>query len=132
MLRKITALVALAALGFTVEGAAQSASLDAAPLGNPDQFTAASESLLHIENDEWSLFADEENQLYYVDFATLSVNLNDIIVTRQDGEVVLRDDLFNLPVDTIYEIDFSQYGEGSYTIELRSFTDVIRREIVIK
>jgi hypothetical protein len=129
MLRKITALVALAALGFTVEGAAQTASLDAAP----DQLTAvASESLLHIENDEWSLFADEENQLYYVDFATLSVNLNDIVVTRQDGEVVLRDDLFNLPVDTIYEIDFSQYGEGSYTIELRSFTEVIRREIVIE
>jgi len=129
MLRKITALVALAALGFTVEGAAQSASLDA----TPDQLTAvASESLLHIENDEWSLFADEENQLYYVDFATLSVNLNDIVVTRQDGEVVLRDDLFNLPVDTIYEIDFSQYGQGSYTIELRSFTEVIRREIEIK
>ena len=132
MLLKITAFLALATLGLTTQGIAQTASLDATPIGDNASTTAASSSLLHIENEEWSLYADEENQLYYVDFATLSVNLNDIIVTRQDGEVVLRDDLFNLPVDTIYEIDFSQYGAGRYTVELRTYTDVIEREVLIK
>jgi len=52
-------------------------------------------------------------------------------VTRDNGEVVLRDQVFDLPVDTIYEIDFNQYGEGTYTIELRSFTDVISRKVTI-
>ncbi|MCI4647602.1 hypothetical protein, partial [Phaeodactylibacter sp.] len=96
----------------------------------PENMTASS-SLLNMDTESWSLYSDEENNLYYVDFATLSVNLNDIVVTRDDGEVVLREQVLDLPVDTIYEIDFNQYGEGNYTIELRSFTDVIRRKVSI-
>ena len=130
MHRKITAIVAIMTLGAAAPCFAQTASLDEASYSNGQASTSS--SLLKMENDDWSLYADEEHQLYYVDFATLSVNLNDILVTRQDGEVVLQDDLFDLPVDTIYEIDFSQYSSGTYTIELRSYTGVIRREVTIE
>ncbi len=125
MLRKFPLLLALCMFGCFTVAKAQTASLSETNL------TASKSSLLNMDTESWSLYADEENNLYYVDFATLSVNLNDIVVTRDDGEVVLRDQVFDLPVDTIYEIDFNQYGKGTYTIELRSFTDVIRRKVEI-
>ncbi len=130
MYRTITAIMAFLTFGLVAPCVAQTASLDVASYAQAT--SSKSSSLLKMDNEDWSLYADEENQLYYVDFATLSVNLNDVVVTRNDGEVVLRDDLFGLPVDTIYEIDFSQYGPGKYTIELRSFTGSIRREVTIK
>ncbi len=94
--------------------------------------TNAADGLLDIDNDTWSLYADEENKLYYIDFESLSVNLSDIVVKRKSGEVVLKEDVFELPVNTIYEIDFKQYGPGNYDIELRTFTGVLRRSVQIK
>lgn len=125
MLRKFPLFLLLCMMGCFTVANAQTASLSKTDL------SASKGSLLNMDTESWSLYADEENNLYYVDFATLSVNLNDIVVTRDDGEVVLRDQVFDLPVDTIYEIDFNQYGKGTYTIELRSFTDVIRRKVEI-
>jgi hypothetical protein len=130
MLKKLCILLALFATGSLSSLVAQTASLQETALPGPAEITAKN-SLLNMDTESWSLYADEENNLYYVDFATLSVNLNDIVVTRDNGEVVLRDQVFDLPVDTIYEIDFNQYGEGTYTIELRSFTDVISRKVTI-
>ena len=75
---------------------------------------------------------DEENKVYYIDFESLKINLSDIIVKDQSGRVILKDDVFELPVNTIYELDFSQYGSGTYNIELRSFTGIIRKTISIK
>ncbi len=130
MLKKLSFLLALFLTGSLSAVVAQTANLQTSTLPEPENMTVSS-SLLNMDTESWSLYSDEENNLYYVDFATLSVNLNDIVVTRDDGEVVLREQVFDLPVDTIYEIDFNQYGGGNYTIELRSFTDVIRRKVSI-
>ena len=130
MLKKLSFLLALFLTGSLTTLVAQTASLHETT-GSKAAGTTKTNSLLNMDSESWSLYADEENNLYYVDFATLSVNLNDIVVTRDDGEVVLREQVFDLPVDTIYEIDFNQYGKGNYTIELRSFTDVIRRKVKI-
>ncbi len=130
MLKKLSFLLALFLTGSFSVVVAQTANLQAKTLPETENMTVSS-SLLNMDTESWSLYADEENNLYYVDFATLSVNLNDIVVTRDDGEVVLREQVFDLPVDTIYEIDFNQYGAGNYMIELRSFTDVIRRKVSI-
>ncbi len=90
------------------------------------------ENLANTESDEnWSFYIDEENQLYFIDFETINVNLSDIIVKSDEGEILLREDVFELPVNTIYEIDFSPYGAGTYHIELRSFTGMMQREVSI-
>lgn len=108
----------------SLAGIAQSSSFETATAStNP--------GLLELNNDSWAIYADEENNVYYIDFENLSVNLSNIQVRRQDGEVVLRDDVFELPVNTIYEIDFNQFGSGNYDIELRSFTGVIRHSVSI-
>ena len=87
--------------------------------------------LLELNNENWAFYADEENKVYYIDFESLSINLSDISVRSKDGEVIFREDVFELPVNTIYEIDFNQFGPGQYDIELRSFTGVIRRSVSI-
>lgn len=83
-------------------------------------------------NEDWTLYADEENKLYYIDFENLKVNLSDIVVKNVNGEVLMKDNVFDLPVNTIYELDFSAYKPGTYEIELRSFTNVIRKKLVLK
>ncbi|MCO6475720.1 MAG: hypothetical protein J5I94_03820 [Phaeodactylibacter sp.] len=123
MQRKLTLLILFLFLG-SLAGIAQSSSFETATAStNP--------GLLELNNDSWAIYADEENNVYYIDFENLSVNLSNIQVRRQDGEVVLRDDVFELPVNTIYEIDFNQFGSGNYDIELRSFTGVIRHSVSI-
>ncbi|MEL6863814.1 MAG: hypothetical protein AAFP19_05310 [Bacteroidota bacterium] len=81
--------------------------------------------------DNWSFYTDEENQVYYIDFETINVNLSDIIVRDAQGEILMKEDVLDLPVNTIYEIDFSPYGIGQYTIELRSFTGMMMKEVTI-
>ncbi|MCB0618582.1 MAG: hypothetical protein KDC43_24810 [Saprospiraceae bacterium] len=93
---------------------------------------AGDQSLKVTEGDSWSFFVDEENQIYYIDFETISVNLSDVILKSASGDVLMRENVLDLPVNTIYEIDLSKYGPGAYEIELRSFTGIIRKEVRIK
>ncbi len=90
------------------------------------------EALISESGEDWTLYADEENKLYYIDFELLSVNVSDIVVKDSSGKVLIQEKVFDLPVNTIYELDFSAYAPGNYMIELRSFTDVIRKQIRIK
>lgn len=60
-----------------------------------------------MDMESWLFYFDEENNFYYVDFVIFSVNLNDIVVIWDDGEVVLWEQVFDLLVDIIYEIDFN-------------------------
>ncbi len=89
-------------------------------------------NLIEMTDDNWSFYVDEENQLYFIDFEKITVNLSNVVVRNDQGEVIVNDDVLDLPVNTIYEIDFSQYGAGDYQIELRSFTGMIRKEVSIK
>lgn len=104
-------------------------------LANASEFTSkgiTTTDLKEINDDTWSFFVDEESNTYYIDFENLKVNLSDIVVKNDNGQVVLKDDVFDLPVNTIYELDFSEFQDGTYDVELRSFTGVIRRTIDVK
>ena len=116
----------LLCLGAFQMGFSQLASSD-----NADNLLSSNDNAVEI-SENWSFYADEENRLYYIDFQNLKVNLSEIIIRNEMGEVLLKDDVFDLPVNTIYELDFNQYGAGNYEIELHSFTGIIRKRIAIK
>ena len=78
-----------------------------------------------------AFFSDREKDLYFVDFEKISVNLQNVVVRSSDGAVVLEENVFDLPVDAIYELDFSRYAPGVYQVELRAFTEVIRQKIKV-
>jgi hypothetical protein len=84
------------------------------------------------DKSEWSLFTDKENSMVYIDFEQININLNGLVVKDKEGKVVFKDDaLWQLPVNTIYEIDFSKFPKGAYSVELKSFTATLRKDIAI-
>jgi len=89
-------------------------------------------TLTELPDENWSFYTDEENQLYFIDFEKINFNLSEIIVKNDDGDILIQDDVLDLPVNTIYEIDLSEFGAGDYHVELRSFTTIIRKEVNIK
>ncbi|MCB0517643.1 MAG: hypothetical protein H6577_22270 [Lewinellaceae bacterium] len=96
---------------------------------NTLHFTSVESSPGNAEN--WTFYLDSESQVYYIDFETISVNLNDILVKDNSGTVVKRDELWNLPVNTIYELDLKDLKPGKYEIELRTYTGVIRKDLTV-
>jgi hypothetical protein len=87
---------------------------------------------LATDKPEWSLFTDKENGMVYIDFEQININLNGLVVKDNEGKVVFKDDaLWQLPVNTIYEIDFSKLPKGAYSVELKSFTATLRKDIAI-
>lgn len=85
-----------------------------------------------VEATAKSFFVDEESKTYFIDFQNLNVNLNSIVVKDDNNKVVWEDKVFDLPVDTIYELDLSKFTKGKYKIELQSFTKVIKKSITLR
>lgn len=89
-------------------------------------------SIVSLDNEDWSFYADEDNRTYYVDFEKINVNLSDVIIKNASGNIVFKDNVLELPVNAIYEIDFADLGVGDYVVELRSFTRIIQKDISIR
>ncbi|MEL7120714.1 MAG: hypothetical protein AAFO07_14785 [Bacteroidota bacterium] len=73
------------------------------------------------ESVNWTLFIDESERSFYVDFDHFDFNLKEVCVKNAKGEVVFKESVYQLPVDSIYEFDLSAYHKGLYTLEVRSF-----------
>lgn len=114
---------------FLVAGAANAQSVDASTHHN---HKAATTHIGNTAGQDWTFYLDAEKQVYYIDFESINVNLSDITVKNAKGKVVLTDKLWDLPVDTIYELDMKGMNPGKYQIELRSFTGIIRKEVVVE
>lgn len=102
---------------------------------NDSEFTAKGVSNYlptEMEDNSEAFFVDTDNETYFIDFESLNVNLSELVVKDEGGAVVFKDDVFDLPVNTIYEIDYSEYSAGNYEVELRSFTGVMRKKISVK
>lgn len=96
---------------------------------------SVSESIKSTETpatNDWSIFTDGENRMIYIDFEKINVNLSSVVVKDTDGKIVFKDEtLWQLPVNTIYEIDFSKYPKGHYAVELKTFTSTLKKNVVI-
>ena len=116
--------IAFASLSFALQ--AQTASNEFLPADNITEIENVT-----ISESDWTFYMDAENKTYFIDFETISVNLNDVKVYNEKGDVVKEDKLWDLPVNTIYELDFQDFEPGEYTIELRTYTGKITKEVMI-
>jgi hypothetical protein len=82
-----------------------------------------------LELNDWSIYADQESHTYFIDFEQLAINVNKVMVKSTNGELMWQEDVFDLPVNSIYELDFSNFSAGEYYIELEAFTGVIRKVV---
>ena len=74
-----------------------------------------------------AFFRDGENELLFIDFEKLPVNLKKVLIRDRSGAVLLQEDVFELPVDAIYEVDLGALAPGAYRIELHAYTEVYHR-----
>ena len=107
-------------------------------------FTLSAQSLTSISNDNehydlidvnttnWSFYSDDDSKLLYIDFEKLTFNVSAIVVVDQEGTELFNDDVLDLPVNTIYELDLNKFKSGKYQIELRTFTGVTKKELIVK
>ena len=99
---------------------------------NSERFVPKGIILTEAPDQDWSIYNDEENNIYYIDFEKISFNLSEVVVLDDNDEVVFIEEVFDLPVNTIYELDFNSFGSGKFRIELRSFTKYIQQDVLIK
>lgn len=99
------------------------------------QTSVSSSSLtttISIADTEETFYEDASSQVIYIDFETVQVNLSDLKVKNANGETVMNEELSSLPVNTIYELDYSQFEPGEYEIELRSYTGILTKKVAVK
>lgn len=77
-------------------------------------------------------FSDKDHQRIFLDFEAIGVNLEAVRVINSAGEVMWSDDVSDLPTNVIYELDYSTYPTGAYTVVLRSGTGQIKKTLTVE
>ncbi len=86
-------------------------------------------SVIDEQESSWTLFEDQLEKSFYIDFDSFNLNLKEVLVKNIRGDVIYRKKVYELPVDSIYEVSFSDYPPGFYTIEVHSFINVFSKSI---
>ncbi|RMF31473.1 MAG: hypothetical protein D6765_01730 [Bacteroidetes bacterium] len=89
-------------------------------------------SLLGLSSDSWSFYMDHENKVLFIDFETIPVNLSEVVIRNREGKVVWKDELWNLPVNSIYEVNLKPFPAGDYEVELKSFTGSMVKDLRLR
>jgi len=90
---------------------------------------------LEMEGTEsdWKFHTDSKSKTLFIDFEALGGNMSKLILKDARQDVVLTDNqLFDLPANTIYEVNLSKLEKGIYSIELHTFNSIIKEEVVIQ
>jgi hypothetical protein len=95
-------------------------------------FGAASIDPPEVLVDSYKWFEDEVEQVIYIDFQQLSVPVEDVVIKDNQGNIVDQKDVSKLPVDVIFELDYSEIKKGVYTVELHSNTRLFSRELILE
>jgi hypothetical protein len=86
------------------------------------------------DDDDWSFHTNQEGKLLYIDFEVLGGKMNRLVLMSSEKDVIIEDNhLFDLPINTIYEVNLEKLKRGSYFVELYTYDNkIIREEITIK
>lgn len=87
-----------------------------------------------LNKEDWSFHTNKENKLLYIDFETLGGKMSRLVLKSAQEKVVVEDNhLFDLPINTIYEVNLENLERGSYFVELYTYDhQVIKKEISVQ
>jgi hypothetical protein len=87
-----------------------------------------------LHKDDWSFHTNKENKLLYIDFENLGGKMSRLVMKSAKEQVVVEDNhLFDLPINTIYEVNLENLERGSYFVELYTYDHkVIKKEISVQ
>jgi hypothetical protein len=93
-----------------------------------------SEFELELDDTEtdWVFHTDLNNRILYIDFEALGGKMSSLVL-QSEVEITLFQDnhLFDLPVNTIYEVNLEDLEIGNYFVILETFHGIVRQEISI-
>ncbi|MEM8907903.1 MAG: hypothetical protein AAGD05_08665 [Bacteroidota bacterium] len=76
-------------------------------------------------------YSDYENTTLYVDFKSLGNQFSELNILR-DHQLMMQDDIRDLPLNTIYELNLSVFRQGTYVLELKTPDGIkVHKEFVI-
>jgi hypothetical protein len=91
------------------------------------------EFFVNAEESDWTFHTDQNSKTLYIDFESLGGNLSHLLLKNDKNEVVASDDrLYDLPANTIYELSLSKLEKGTYTVELYTYSAVVKEEILVQ
>lgn len=118
---KITALFFITLIATQVE--AQTASIES----NQTTIDLVADNVQVAE--DWFFYSEGEEQLLFIDFENVQLNLSEIILKDKSGKTLLKEDVSHLPVNAIFEIDLEAYDLEDFVVELKSYAKTIRKAV---
>ena len=104
---------------------------------NAQSFTAAlphyQDNLeISVDNNEsWVLFENTNDKKILIDFESIKSTVNDIRIKTVTNDIEFSDVVADLPQNVIYELDFSYLSKGNYILEVRTYNEVLTKNISI-
>ncbi len=83
-------------------------------------------------SEGWLMNGEVGSKVIFLDLEKISVNVTNMTVHNEKGEVVRQESLQQLPVDSIYEVDYSALPAGNYTLEVHSYTGSLNYKFSVK
>ncbi|MEL6924138.1 MAG: hypothetical protein AAFO94_08830 [Bacteroidota bacterium] len=121
---KISRLVAIAALLFPFTAEATN---EINPIAGPLS------KVVSIVNDYYSFdkifFNDEAGTTVFIDFEVIMDDIVELNVIRDD-QLMMQDNVTDLPSNAIYEINLDVFREGAYTIEIVTKNQIKIQKVV--
>lgn len=112
-------------LAFSLSGMANT--------GNPvDQSSTIKTLLSPTYSFSNIFFEDNEGEMLFVDFSAIDDDIKTIKMIRGE-QLMLEDNVTDLPADAIYEFSFETVKPGIYTIEITTNQEIkIRKDVIIE
>lgn len=86
------------------------------------------------KDDNWTFHTNANGKLLYIDFESLGGKMSRLLLKSEGKDVVVEDNhLYDLPVNTIYEVNLEKLPKGRYFVELYTYSqEIIRKEITVQ
>ena len=86
-----------------------------------------------LEKESKSFYRSKNGAILFIDFKILGEKMERLELKSNENKVIYTDNnLFDLPDNTIYELNLEKLERGSYFVELSTFEDnIIHKKIII-
>ena len=98
--------------------------------GDPKVPTKTAKTEVNISLNDIFL-SDYDGLTLFVDFEAITDDVLTVNV-KQDGALIMSDDVQDLPCTTIYELDLEQMKPGNYSVELKTAQGItIQKDLLV-
>ncbi len=86
--------------------------------------------IVSSSEDNWTFYTAEDR--LYIDLELLGGYATDLAILNETGEVVLSEELMEVPKNSIYELDLATLERGSYSLKVRTYQDIVQKSLEVE